>query len=165
MLRSEFSTPASGNGERIAGRITTQFLIAHCIALAEIGGGELIRGLILAAILDANVGHLTQQSADAEDLSGLDSVPPDELRIPISVSALARSLHMPYETTRRHVGKLIEDGACQRVSDAGVIVPASWIVTRKDVTQQLYANLQALLRRLHAAGIDVDAMAQGAAAE
>ncbi len=162
MLRKEFASPDSGNGERVAARITTQFLITHCVALAEVGGGELVRGLILAAVLDANVGHLGLQSPDREDLSGINSVPNDELRVPISVSALARSLNMPYETTRRHVGKLIDEGACVRISDQGVIVPANWIVGRKDVTEKLYSSLRTLLGALQAAGFDLEAMALSA---
>ena len=48
---------------------------------------------------------------------------PTPLRTPVTVYALARSLGIPYETVRRHVGKLKAAGICEAAAD-GVIIPA-----------------------------------------
>lgn len=159
MLRSEFATEGSGDGERLAARILTQFLLRHCLVLAKLADGDLTRGLVLAAMLDANLRHLRHYTTQSRRFGGLHAVPPDEERKPISVSALARSLNMPYETVRRQVGKLIDTGVCERVGDEGVIVRTAWIAAQQDVTSNVYASLKSMLAVLHSAGFDLDAMA------
>ncbi len=58
---------------------------------------------------------------------------PDERRQPISAYLLARQLGLPYETTRRHVGKLAKAGLCVR-NDSGVIIPAA-VVMRPELAE------------------------------
>ena len=158
MLRKEFQTPEAGGGERTAARLTTRFVLDICTVMAEVGGGELLHGLIQTAIVDANVAHLAPPESRA--LGGLESIPPDHLRKPISISALARSLKIPYETTRRHVSRLLDEGICVKVEDQGVIIPAAKIAEVKAVTALHYDNLKKLLVSLREAGFDLEAMAR-----
>ncbi len=161
MLRPEFALPTAGNGERVAARIATQFMIRYCMALAKLGGGDLVRGLILATTLEANVRHLQPPSEEGHTLASRDAVPPDTARKPISVSAVARALSLPYETTRRHINKLLKEGACVRVQDQGVIVPAAYVSDQKEITEMQYVGLRKMLGTLYAAGFDLEGMARG----
>ncbi len=77
------------------------------------------------------------------------------MRRPISVHALALDLTLPYETTRRHVNALIEQGLAERV-ESGILVRAELlnndIVTashRKNVE-----NLHALFSDLRDGGFN-----------
>ncbi len=158
MLREEFQTPEAGMGERAAARLTTRFVLDLCGVMAEVAGGDLLRGLILTAIVDANVGHLAAQ--ESRDHGSMEGIPPDDLRRPISISALARLLKIPYETTRRHVARLLDEGICIRIEDRGVIVPAAMLAQIKPVTAHHYESLRGLLLALNEAGFDVEAMSR-----
>lgn len=158
MLREKFASDLPGNGERVAARIFTRFLLRHALGLAALADGDLLRGVILARILDANVGHLGHWAPGSDEVSSPESTVPDNMRRPISISAIARDLGFPYETTRRHVARLMDTGACVRVGNKGVIVPADWISSRVDVTGAIYASLRRMLHELYEAGFDLERM-------
>jgi hypothetical protein len=125
--------------------------------LTEHYGPDLLTAVVHRAIVDANISHLEQDPETSARFASLDAVPPDELRRPVSVSAIADSLGVPFETTRRHVNKLIAAGLCQRCG-AGVIVPASALDTPA-VNQGAVANmanLRRLFRALKRAGVDFE---------
>lgn len=159
MLRKEFASEANGDGERLAARIMTQFLLRYCAGLANLAGGDLLKGVILAAIMDANVGHLISCEPGNREFGGLNAVVPDHQRRPISISAISRIVGVPYETTRRHVGKMIEEGICAR-TDKGVFVREAWVREQLDVTSALYTSLRLMLFTLHQTGFDLSAMAR-----
>lgn len=46
----------------------------------------------------------------------------DDLRRPVTLSALARSLGLPVETTRRHVLRLVAQNLAERTEHGGVVV-------------------------------------------
>jgi hypothetical protein len=52
----------------------------------------------------------------------LDCPPPDELRRPVSISAIANSLRIPFETARRRIAALVELGIVKS-APRGVIIP------------------------------------------
>lgn len=158
MLRKEFQTSDAGLGERAAARLTTRFVLDLCSVMAEVAGGDLLRGLILTAIVDANVSHLAAPESRA--YGGMESIPPDDLRRPVSISALSRSLKIPYETTRRHIARMVDEGICVRIEDRGVIVPAAMLAQIKPVTAHHYESLRGLLCALNEAGFDVEAMSR-----
>jgi DeoR/GlpR family transcriptional regulator of sugar metabolism len=66
--------------------------------------------------------------ASAHAFAVAEGTPPDEMRQPVSVYALAKSLSMPYETTRRYVARLVEEGLCIKVV-GGILVPGSVLST------------------------------------
>jgi predicted ArsR family transcriptional regulator len=49
---------------------------------------------------------------------------PDDLRQPVSVLAISRSLRLPYETIRRHADVLVREGLAARAGRQGVFVPS-----------------------------------------
>ncbi|MBW8812772.1 MAG: hypothetical protein JF588_05045 [Caulobacterales bacterium] len=92
--------------------------------LVKLGGfgRDVIDGLLMAAISQANVAQITRSPELQRAYAALDEVPPDELRRPVSISAIANSLRIPFETARRRVAALGELGIV-RVEPKGVIIP------------------------------------------
>ncbi|MBU1376133.1 MAG: hypothetical protein KKE02_24100 [Alphaproteobacteria bacterium] len=96
----------------------------------EMHGGDVMQTIVFTTIWSLNVGHLGRNAGYA----AIGDVPPDTMRRPLSVHRLARRLHLPEETVRRYVGKLIDAGLCERVGRQGVIVPRT-VFERPDVMQ------------------------------
>ncbi|MBX3478952.1 MAG: hypothetical protein KF842_00980 [Caulobacter sp.] len=106
--------------------------VAHTLSRLE--GGHLFRAILASAapfdhdynltviylaIVQAN--SAVDGQGGAGGVEGGDGQATTVQRRPVSVHALAGTLHMPYETTRRAVGRLIAAGFVRRVSRNGVI--------------------------------------------
>lgn len=90
-------------------------------------GGDMLGPVITSVIIQANVAPITQDPELSHRYATLDAPPPDELRRPLSVNAVAASLQLPYETVRRRVAAMIADGTCV-ATPKGVYVPAAALV-------------------------------------
>ncbi|MDE2488262.1 MAG: hypothetical protein KGO51_12780 [Alphaproteobacteria bacterium] len=84
---------------------------------------DFVDALIVLAIVQANVSALARNPELQRAYGAYDEPPPDELRRPVSINAIAHSLRLPYETVRRRIARMEKVGNCE-VSDRGVIVPA-----------------------------------------
>jgi hypothetical protein len=85
-----------------------------------------LNGLIFLQVTQMNAEHM----ALPELVSILRRGPiPDAVRVPVRTAAVARRLRLPYETTRRHIGWLVEDGVCRRTDD-GVVVKVGGLQRR-----------------------------------
>lgn len=144
---------AEADRSRVAIRLTVEHLLRSIQLLVSHTNNDLLTSIIFAAIGQANVAHLMGPD---DDYAGLAVIPPDEVRRPVSVLAIAQSLRLPYETTRRHVEKMVRSGACRRVK-GGVIVPAAILDTpaNRDLVRANMTNLRRLFRALKAAGVDL----------
>lgn len=144
---------AAGDGARAAVRLGSDYLLRSLQMLGELFDGQVLTALISLAIVQANTTHLEGSGAyrDLEDL------PPDHVRRPVSVLAIANSLGLPYETTRRHIEKMIQSGQATRV-DGGVIVPRAALDSprHRERLQANLVNLRRLVRGLAAAGLNLD---------
>ena len=120
-------TPAGRDVRRAAVRHGWEHVL-QCIGIAaSMTGGDLIHGIILVAIIHANTAPLRLSNGD-QDYDAGPNLPEDSLRTPVSVYAVAKQLGLPYETVRRHVARLIDEGRCIKAGPrSGVIVPASAI--------------------------------------
>lgn len=107
---------------RVAARLANGF----ALDLVKLGGfgRDVIDGLLLVAISQANVAQITRSPTLQRTYAALDQPPPDELRRPVSVSGIANSLRIPFETARRRINLLVDAGAVQ-VLDRGVIIPGA----------------------------------------
>jgi hypothetical protein len=126
--------------------------------LSDIHGGDLLTAIIGQAIIAANTAHLVDgRKAEPPRFAGRAELPPDELRRPVSVLALAESLGLPFETTRRHVNKLIAAGLCKRVK-GGVILLASAIDSPRNLeaTEQNLDYVMSFGRALRRLGLNFD---------
>jgi hypothetical protein len=151
------ASPADRAKARVVDRLATEHFLRTARRLSDQAGGNLFRGLALRAIVAANVGHIDQQPETSARYAALNQAPPDELRRPVSVLAIAGSLGLPYETTRRHVAALIREGACVRVKGGIVASPARLI--GPEAEQAMLANLvnvRRFARALKRAGVTLD---------
>ena len=141
---------------RAAVRLSNEHFLRSIRMLSELSKGELVTAIVHRAISAGNVGYL-DQNPDGDHYASMDSAPPDRLRRPVSILAVAGTLGLPYETTRRHVQKLLKAGWCKRVK-GGVIAPAS-VFDRKQYDEAMLAevaNLRRLFRALKKAGVELD---------
>jgi hypothetical protein len=162
VLKEELSIGLSGHGERLATRILIDSLLRQLVIVGGAQKSDVMLTLVYLAILSANQHHVSTDSDPARRHSGLESPAPDADLRPISAHSLALSLGIPYETARRYIGKLIDDGRVARVK-GGVIVPQSQSAsdTGKEQARQFYNALKRLLVTLRRAGFDLEAMSQG----
>jgi DNA-binding Lrp family transcriptional regulator len=114
--------PAPQSSIRVAARLANGF----ALDLVKLGGfgRDVIDGLLLAAISQANVAQITRSPELQRRYATLDQPPPDEMRRPVSISAIANSLLIPFETVRRRVTALADLGIVKTLP-RGVIVPTA----------------------------------------
>ena len=147
--RAPAMTPAL---ERQTARLGGEYLLRSLAVLRDAAGGDLLACVVLMAVIQANVAHLDEPTAAwAPDDGG---APPDTLRRPISVLALAHSLRMPYETMRRTVARLSRDGLLVRTGD-GVVAPGAALADAgfEKGRQANWTNLRRLVAQLDRAGL------------
>lgn len=148
--------PTVADKLRISTRLSSEYVLRSVQLLVGYVEGDLATALVFLAIISANVSHLNAEGPDGPLHADLEDVPPDEARKPVSVLALAGSLDLPYETTRRHVAKLLKAGQCERVT-GGLIVPARVLLGERhsEVMRTNQTNLRRLFRALSRAGVDL----------
>jgi hypothetical protein len=133
-------------------------MLRNVEVLSHSTDGDLMLGLILTAIIQANVRHISEDPDLSRQYGPMGAIPPDELRRPISINALSASLGIPYETTRRHVNRLLQRGLCVKVGAQGVVTPASVIGSPAVLTAaaKQFGHLIHFLRQLKAIGFEVE---------
>jgi len=152
------SEPEDGDEiARLVARIASEYLLRVLKLLAETHDADLITAIVAQAIIAANTAHLDARMGEGPRFAAMAHAPPDEVRRPISVLALSHSLGMPFETTRRHVNKLVAAGRCVRLK-GGVIVPTSALEhpVTVEATRTHLTYVRRLLRALKAAGVAAD---------
>ncbi|HEX7887120.1 MAG TPA: hypothetical protein VF474_14180 [Phenylobacterium sp.] len=82
---------------------------------------NLVDGLMLAAILAANVSAINNDPDLQIAYATLADAPPEDLRRPVSISAIAHSMRMPFETVRRRIQAMVRAGVLE-VTPKGVLV-------------------------------------------
>jgi len=133
-------TPSPIADARLTNRLALAYLL-DAIAVFR-GGKHLLDALLTSAISQANVAPITRQADLQVTYATPEAPPPDEMRRPVSVNALATSLGLPFETVRRRVRGLLARGVCETV-DGGVIVPTR-VVTSPDYYRYTFAGYERL---------------------
>lgn len=100
--------------------------------------------MLLLAIVQANLGHLMREDDLQVAHADMEHPLPDALRRPISINALASSLGLPFETMRRRVNHLLEEGVCRQAM-GGIIVPCE-VQTRPEQALAVAHSYQRLRR-------------------
>jgi hypothetical protein len=143
---------APHNSMRVAARLANGF----ALDLVKLGGfgRDVIDGLLMAAISQANVAQITRSPELQRAYATLDQVPPDEMRRPVSISAIANSLRIPFETARRRIAALTELGVI-KVVPKGVIIPAGPLNSPfyRMTAEAHYSLVRTLYFRLRAIGL------------
>ncbi len=139
---------------RIVSRLSSEYVLRALQLLVD-AYGDIRTGIIAQTIVTANTAHLDTRTGEGWRYAAIEDTPPDEVRKPISIARLAESLDLPFETTRRHVQRLIDAGLCLRV-EGGLIVPRS-TVDQPGAIRAALANVRYLrkfVRDLQAAGLE-----------
>ncbi len=136
-------------------RVFLELVFRGIDTLGRIHGDDFLKSLIFSAIWAANVQHITN-SADNRKFGNLRDLPPDEMRRPITVNALATSLRIPYETVRRAINRLVRDGEAVRVEGKGLIVPRARLAKADNYegVRRTYIHIARTIADLHRAGFD-----------
>ena len=136
---------------RVAARLSNAFTLD----LVKLGahGRDVIDPLIRTALLHANLAQVMRDPDLMRRYATLDEDVPDEMRRPASINAIAASLRIPFETARRRIGGLAEQGVCL-ITPAGVIVPHAATDTPfyRFACQVQFEKLHGLYDRLRAIG-------------
>lgn len=156
LSKSALHDQIEADQSRVVARLSSDYFLRALRLMADVHDGELITGIIFQAIIAANTSHLDQTSEGARH-AGNESVPPDELRKPVSVLGVSGALGLPFETTRRHVNRLLASGRCKRVR-GGVIVPQEALQAplMSNAVSANYANVKRFVRELKRAGVVLD---------
>ena len=93
----------------------------------SLGDGDIIDTALINAISTASVARVSGDSDLDAHFATIEAPPPDEMRRPVSVNALAQSLRLPFETVRRRVGRLVRAGLLE-IRPAGVIQSAAAVM-------------------------------------
>ena len=112
---------------RIAGWLAVPFFVDVSL-LGRVEGASLMDTLLINGVLEANLAPLNRDPDLQVAYATLGNAPPDELRRPVSINALAGSLRLPFETVRRRVNKLVREGKLAAASQ-GVYVTAATVTS------------------------------------
>jgi biotin operon repressor len=137
--------------KRIVARLGARWFLQGLGLVRGLGGGDILDGLIMLAVVDANTRHLNGPDGQYHSVG---DIPPDEARQPVSVYLVARELGISYETARRHVQRLIKAGRMVRSAD-GIMVPGQ-IFAQQEVmglTHRNYLNTRRFIDELKGLGI------------
>jgi DNA-binding Lrp family transcriptional regulator len=86
---------------RLAGR-----LVLDHVTVARFGF-DLLDALVMMTVTHANVQTITRDADLQRRYATYEQLPPDHMRRPISINAVAQSLGLPFETVRRRVTKML----------------------------------------------------------
>jgi DNA-binding Lrp family transcriptional regulator len=112
--------------EIVRARLLSRLALALLLDLVDIARGDahVLDALLASAIIQANIQEIMRRADLQLEFAREETVPPDEMRRPVSMNALATSLKLPFETVRRRVTRMADAGFCRFV-DGGVIVPTA----------------------------------------
>ncbi len=129
----------------VAARLGGEFFIRGVEIVARAHGNDLLKGIIFTAIAVANSEAVPVLASERE-------------RRPVSVMSIAGSIGIPYETTRRYVNLLVDEGLCARMGRRGVVITEAALARPAMLAAGLetytsFNRLVAALRRAQYAGL------------
>jgi len=150
------------NVTRFVNRLGLDLFIRTAVALADLFGGDALRGLIFVSAAHLNVAHLN--SPRILNPLASDGLFPDSLRRPTSAYAVAKFLGLPRETVRRHLLALVEAGFCARIEENGYVVTSETLRRARPIRLARYVQSQTMsvVDDLAASGIGPTAGGAGA---
>lgn len=107
-------------------RVSLELWLESALVMASLFGGDLTKAVIWLTVLHHSASTLQRNEPEWEAYVQSGRVLPDEKRRPLSVYAIANTLQLPFETTRRHVLAMSEAGQLQRVK-GGIVTPAVFL--------------------------------------
>ncbi len=152
------SAPSVPRNARAILRVGNEFFLRTLDSMASLVDDDLIKALVYTAMWTSNVKHITDSPTANHQFSNFNAIVPDEMRRPVSVMAISNALRIPYETVRRYVHTLLNEGRCVRVDRKGFIVPAAVLgsVAHRNTMRANYPSLLRFLSELKRAGFDFE---------
>jgi hypothetical protein len=98
------------------------FILENLAAYMVIFEGDSTSMLIFFTMARTSVSHLNRKRVPRPEAAT--GIFPDTLRRPVAILSIANYLGLPYETTRRHVMKLVDRGFCQRKGSREFLISA-----------------------------------------
>lgn len=141
---------------RIISRASMDYVVSIYSAILRGSRHDPLDALLLSTVAVANVAHLNSDRALSQAHAGLDQPEPMEIKRPISRNAVALSLGLSYETARRRIQRLLDEGALVEV-DGGLVganEQASPEMVRA-LAEQNAILLRRLVRQLRDQGIEI----------
>ena len=139
---------------RAVSRICTEFFLEAAVGNADFFNGELVTALVFLAIMRENVRHIEHSPENTRAYGDAQSLPPDSEREPVTIYVVAKELGLTYETARRHVKRLVDDGFCIR-TERGLLIPTE-VLKRPEVARgnvRTLANFNRMLTNAVRAGL------------
>jgi hypothetical protein len=135
---------------RVAARLATG-LALDLVKLAGFGR-DVVDAVLITAIAQANAAQITRSPELQRKYATLDLPPPADLRRPVSISAVAHSLRIPFETARRRIAALAKLGLVVQTT-GGVLVSTGHDNPRfRILAEAHYALVRDLYCRLRTMG-------------
>lgn len=135
------STPAPPSSEvTLRDMMIARPSLGFALDVAAGGVGDLkpLDGLIVLAVNQANISPLRRDPEARERYGTLEAPAKDEERRRVSISAVASSLELPFETVRQRIKRLTAQGVCAMGPD-GVFVPASYLSSERYLVSVMFA--------------------------
>lgn len=98
------------------------FILNSLTIYLDLFDGDATTMVVFFTMARTSVDHLNRRNVPRQEAAN--GVFPDALRRPVAVLSIAHYLGMPYETTRRHVMKLVAQGYCQRQGSREFLITA-----------------------------------------
>ena len=125
--------------ERALAPLSGRFVLDQ--VCAGMAGLESRDAVLVMAINQANIAALTRDPNARRRYGALEAPAPDDERRPVSLSAIAASLGLPYETVRRRVQRLAKRGVCE-LTEFGALVPESFLASPAYLQSVVAAHLR-----------------------
>lgn len=159
-----YALPAS-NGERV-GRAEIERAAMDVVMHAfEFGlppqpSRTWLRAVVYISVMSANARRYTFDPGLSQLYPNADTPPPDDLRMPLSASALSRAIAVPYSTIRHNLRAMLADGVLVRVR-GGYLISMEWMQRPELAVSAaaVAAQLDRALRGLASAGFPMAAPA------
>jgi len=141
---------------RIISRLSMDYVVSIYSAILRGSRHDPLDALLLSTVAVANVAHLNTDKALSRAYSEIDQPEPLEIKRPISRNAVALSLGLSYETARRRIQKLLDEGALIEVE--GGLIGANEQASPdmvKAMAEQNAVLLRRMVRTLRDMGVEV----------
>jgi hypothetical protein len=149
-------SPSARPHLRIISRLSMDYVVSIYSAILRGSRHDPLDALILCTVAVANVAHLNADRALSQTFAEIDQPEPLEIKRPISRNAVALSLGLPYETARRRIEKLLDQGALLEVE--GGLIGANEEASPemvKAMAEQNAVLLRRMVRSLRDQGVDI----------
>ena len=105
---------------RMLARAGTEYFLRTVMLLSEVFDGDLTRAVVFLTINAANTGYLLDDPELDRRFAEEEVYVPDEMRRPITRTAVSNAARIPFETARRHCNALVAAGWCKDLGPRGL---------------------------------------------